>query len=166
MLFALLTRFLALPRWVHFVLAGAGLALAFALWLRIHDAGVRNEQKRLDRAEYEQALAEAELLAIKARADAEAESRRKANVAQASHDAEMSRAVDLAAAYKRANRLHTVSGQGASCQAIATSRDSGSSLPESPASAAVMVAVSEEDVNACTGAAVYARQAFEWARGL
>jgi hypothetical protein len=166
MLFALLGRFLALPRWVHLVLAGAATIMVFFVWLAAHDAGVRREQKALDRAAYEKALGEAELLAIKARNDAEAHYRKLADDSEAKHLAALAGAQSASARYIAGHRLRSIAGQGASCAAVAAAGDQRSSLPESPAPATVMVAVSEEDVNACTGAAVYAREAHRWAVGL
>jgi hypothetical protein len=162
---ALLGRLWAV-RWLRYGLAIVGALLAFNLWLRFHDAGVRREQKAIDRATYEQALQEAELLAIKARNDAEEHYRKLADDSEAKHSAALADAGSAARDYIRHNRLRSVSGQGSSCAAVAAAGDQRASLPESPAATAVMVAVSEEDVNACTGAAVYAMEAHRWAKGL
>ena len=166
MILALFARFMALPRWLHFALAGVGAALAFMLWLSIHDANIRREQKELDRAAYERALQQAELLAIKAKADAEQHSRKHAHGTDNRASKSVPAALAAGERHIAANRVCAQSrGSATSPTVTAASGDSAPSA-DGASAASDLVAVTADDVRVCSTTTQRLIEAREWALGL
>ena len=161
--FALLTRY---PLQAALV---ASLCLAGWLWwgkgktIDQRDEAVAG--RRADRAAYTAAQAEAQRLALAAKAATEARYKANAERVQNAYEAKSADVRSAAARFIDANRLRPGGVGGSPRQAASAADHSNPGVPVDVSTAA-LVAVSDVDVQRCSDTAAYAVAAREWALGL
>lgn len=122
--------------------------------------------RKADRQAYIDAEAESAAKAIAALRAQEALYQTKAKEADNAYNLDLASARSAADRYRASHRVPAiiVGRSPSSATAGTTGHDSG--IPASAAADSDMVAVSNADFNACTGAVIYARAAYDWAKGL
>ena len=147
----------------------ASLCLAGWLWwgkgkaIDQRDAAVAG--RRADRAAYTAAQAEAQRLALAAKAATEARYKANAERVQNAYEAKFADVRSAAASFIDANRLRP-GGVGGSPGQAASATDHRNPRVPVDVSASALVAVSDVDVQRCSDTAAYAVAAREWALGL
>lgn len=158
---------LFLTRWRFGLSIFAALAFIGLGFAAKHYRYTYNAEKALrqaDRAAYTQAQTEALRLAQEALRHQEAVYQGKAHEADRKFTLALAGAQSAADRYASTHRVRTEAVARPASGSIASAESSGAGLPENPAPGSIVV--SEQDFNACTGAVIYADQAYQWARGL
>lgn len=156
--------FLRANSWAAWLLAGLAALAAFLFWLSAHDRAIRADQKAIDRAAFEQALQAAELLAIKAKADAEAHYRKLADETDDKAHAAIADARGAADRYIDRMRGKACPGTpGAAAAPAAGGSPARADGPGGPAFVDAMIPVQAEDIRICSTNTARLQTAREWA---
>lgn len=122
--------------------------------------------RKADRQAYIDAEAEASAKAIAALKAQEARYTTLAKEADHAHSTDMVAANAAAADYIRTHRVPIAIVGRSPGETTAASQGSGPGVHAGATADAELVAISADDINACTGAATYAMSAYDWSRSL
>lgn len=147
--------------WLPIALAGA-LLLAWHFQAR---AVANAEALRAQAAQFRQAQTDANRLAAEALHHQEAVFTARAQEAQTTHESQLASARAAADRFIAAHRVQQpATAGGATGQPASAAQDRGTALPAGLPADSVVVAA--DDVQACTAAVTYARDAHDWATNL
>jgi hypothetical protein len=142
------------------------LTAAAMLWRSEHRATVQRDAARTEAAQLRGASARAGQLAQAQRKVDEQHYKELANNADASHQAGAARAGRATADYLALHRMRAPAAARPAGAVAPETQSGGAGLPANPAADAFVVAVSEDDVRACSADYSYAVAAYEWAMSL
>lgn len=131
----------------------------------LHQVSECRDGRKADRQSYEAAQVQAQALAEQAKVATERQYQANAERTDHAYQVQLVEARSATADYIATHRVRQQAAGGPSGATPAPAQGSHPAVPAKPA-AVSLVAVSEQDIDQCTGAAIYAQAAYQWAQTL